>query len=107
MAKLGSYTKQNAKYETFRNDMATLNIAQSKFTRGTTLPTTQINMYKLAILFLALIAMVYAAPSYLLPAPLAYHAAPYAIPAPYSYSSGYHIVRSVEPVEQHGYKIVY
>ncbi|RZF33114.1 hypothetical protein LSTR_LSTR011824 [Laodelphax striatellus] len=58
-----------------------------------------------AILFLALIAMVYGRPSYLQPAPLAYHAAPYAIPAPYTYSSGYHIVRSVEPVEQHGYRL--
>jgi hypothetical protein len=40
-------------------------------------------------------------------APIARFAAPVAIPAPVAYSTGAEITVSAEPVEQHGYKIVY
>lgn len=60
------------------------------------------------ILLFALVAVAIAAPGYYY-SPLAYHypsAPAVVVPSAYSvYSS--HVVHSVEPVEQHGYKIAY
>lgn len=61
----------------------------------------------LQLIFAALLVVAFAAPGYYYPGLLPYAAAPVAVPAPYAYPSGYSVVHSVEPVEQHGYTIAY
>ncbi|KAI5721052.1 hypothetical protein M8J77_015307 [Diaphorina citri] len=68
-------------------------------------------MFKLLFTLALLIISALAAPTVVytyVPAPLPAHPAPVVpAPAPYEYVSGYKVLHSVEPVEQHGYKIVY
>jgi len=63
-------------------------------------------MYKILAVFACLMAAAYAAPA-LLWNGLGYAAAPALIPGPYAYTSGYSVLHSSEPVEQHGYHIAY
>lgn len=51
-------------------------------------------------------AVSYAAPAVAYSAPVAAPVA-YSVPAAHSYVSGYNVAVHAEPVEQHGYKIVY
>ncbi|CAH1400070.1 unnamed protein product [Nezara viridula] len=55
-------------------------------------------MFKTLFFFFCVVAAALAAPGLIAPA---------LIPAPYTIHNGYSVISHVEPVEQHGYTIVY